>query len=75
MFRSGSVVFLALTKVPESKAGRQDQNFDWPGGVLVSLGFGGIVLALIESTPVAARGGRRDPDPRSCFGNCMHRRR
>src|SRR5713101_8174949 len=44
-----AVVWLAMWKVPESKAGNQGQQFDWPGGLLAALGFGGIVYALIES--------------------------
>jgi EmrB/QacA subfamily drug resistance transporter len=48
-----AVVWLALWKVPESRAGNQDGQFDWPGGLLAALGFGGIVYALIESAPLA----------------------
>jgi MFS family permease len=44
---------LALWKVPESRAGAQVRQLDWPGGLLAALGFGGIVFALIESVPVA----------------------
>ena len=47
------VLILTLWKVPESSARAQGQQFDWPGGLLAALGFGGIVFALIESTPVA----------------------
>ena len=47
------VLLLALCKVPESRAGSQSQQFDWLGGLLAALGFGGIVFALIESMPVA----------------------
>src|SRR5580700_6004032 len=47
------VLLLALWKVPESRAGNQEQQFDWPGGLLAALGFGGIVFALIQSVPVA----------------------
>jgi EmrB/QacA subfamily drug resistance transporter len=47
-----AVVWLALWKVPESKA-VQSQQFDWVGGLLAALGFGGIVFALIESVPLA----------------------
>src|ERR1700693_1909529 len=36
------VLLLALWKVPESRAGAQGQPFDWPGGLLAALGFGGI---------------------------------
>jgi EmrB/QacA subfamily drug resistance transporter len=48
-----AVLWLALWKVPESRAGNQGQRLDWPGGLLAALGFGGIVFALIESSPVA----------------------
>jgi EmrB/QacA subfamily drug resistance transporter len=47
------VLALTLWKVPESTAGRQGQQFDWLGGLLAALGFGGIVYGLIESAPVA----------------------
>ena len=48
-----AVLSLALWRVPESRARNQGQQFDWPGGLLAALGFGGIVFALIESRPVA----------------------
>jgi EmrB/QacA subfamily drug resistance transporter len=48
-----AVLALALWKVPESRAGAKGQQFDWRGGLLAVLGFGGIVLALIDSMPVA----------------------
>jgi EmrB/QacA subfamily drug resistance transporter len=50
-----ALVILAITqwKVPESRAGNPDRHFDWFGGVLAALGFGGIVFALIESIPEA----------------------
>src|SRR5438105_7237379 len=51
------VLLLALWKVPESRASSQGQPFDWPGGLLAALGFGGIVFALIESAPVAGAAG------------------
>lgn len=44
-----AVVLLTLWKVPESKVDRRSEGFDWVGGLLAVLGFGGIVLALIES--------------------------
>jgi EmrB/QacA subfamily drug resistance transporter len=47
------VLFLTLWKVPESRAANRSSHFDWLGGLLAVLGFGGIVLALIESMPVA----------------------
>jgi EmrB/QacA subfamily drug resistance transporter len=54
----GLIVFgLTLWKVPESKAASHDQPFDWLGGLLTALGFGGIVFALIESAPAAGIAG------------------
>jgi EmrB/QacA subfamily drug resistance transporter len=49
-----AVLWLSLWKVPESSAGTPQQQFDWTGGVLAALGFGGIVFGLIESAPGAA---------------------
>jgi len=46
------VLLLVLWKIPESRAG-QGQRFDWPGGLMAALGFGGIVFAMIESMPAA----------------------
>src|SRR5437879_2580465 len=46
-----AVVWLTLWKVPESRADNRSQRFDWFGGLLAVIGFGGIVLALIESMP------------------------
>ncbi len=51
------VVWLALWKVPESTAGQHGRQFDWAGGLLAALGFGGIVFALIESAPLAGIAG------------------
>jgi EmrB/QacA subfamily drug resistance transporter len=48
-----AVLLLSLWKVPESRAGAQGKGFDWPGGLLAALGFGGIVFGLIESAPAA----------------------
>jgi len=48
-----AALWLSLWKVPESRAGTQGQQFDWLGGLLAALGFGGIVFGLIESVPVA----------------------
>ena len=47
------VLVLTLWKVPESSASNQGRQFDWPGGMLAALGFGGIVFAFIESVPWA----------------------
>jgi EmrB/QacA subfamily drug resistance transporter len=49
-----AVLCLTLWKVPESRADNGSQRFDWLGGLLAVLAFGGIVLALIESMPAAA---------------------
>jgi EmrB/QacA subfamily drug resistance transporter len=47
------VLFLTQWKVPESRAANRGSHFDWPGGLLAVAGLGGIVLALIESMPIA----------------------
>jgi len=47
------VVALTLWKVPDTWASNRGVEFDWPGGLLAALGFGGIVFALIESMPAA----------------------
>ena len=48
-----AALWLTLSKVPESRAGNRSQRFDWLGGLLAVLAFGGIVLGLIESMPAA----------------------
>jgi EmrB/QacA subfamily drug resistance transporter len=52
-----AVMCLSLWKVPESKSAVQSPQFDWPGGLLAALGFGGIVFGLIESAPVSGIAG------------------
>jgi EmrB/QacA subfamily drug resistance transporter len=52
-----AVAWLALWRVPESRSSQHNQLFDWVGGLLAALGFGGIVFALIESVPLAAIAG------------------
>jgi EmrB/QacA subfamily drug resistance transporter len=47
------VLLLALWKIPESRAAVRTQKFDWAGGLWAALGFGGIVFALIDSSPLA----------------------
>jgi EmrB/QacA subfamily drug resistance transporter len=47
------VLLMTLFKVPEASAGSRSARFDWPGGLLAVAGFGGIVIALIESMPLA----------------------
>jgi EmrB/QacA subfamily drug resistance transporter len=46
------VLWLTLWKVPESGRATESPVFDWPGGLLAAVGFGGVVFALIESRPV-----------------------
>jgi EmrB/QacA subfamily drug resistance transporter len=47
------VLSIILWKVPESRASNLGGQFDWPGGLLATLGFGGVVFALIESKAAA----------------------
>ena len=48
-----AVLILSLRKVPESRAADRNRQFDWFGGMLAVIGFGGVVFALIDSMPVA----------------------
>src|SRR5262249_24610445 len=43
------VLMLALWRVPESRAGDAGARADWPGGLMATVGLGGIVFALIQS--------------------------
>jgi MFS family permease len=52
-----ALVWLTLWKVPESRAENRSQRFDWLGGLLAVLAFGGVVLGLIESMPAAGATG------------------
>jgi EmrB/QacA subfamily drug resistance transporter len=53
-----AVLGLTFWKVPESSAGGNAvTRFDWPGALLAVAGFGGIVVGLIESIPLAGAGG------------------
>jgi MFS family permease len=47
------VLILALWRVPESKAGDAGARADWLGGLLATVGLGGIVFALIQSVLIA----------------------
>ncbi len=51
------VLVLVTQHVPESKGGKRDRRLDWIGAALASVGLGGMVFGLIESS---ARGWR-DP--------------
>jgi EmrB/QacA subfamily drug resistance transporter len=46
------VLMLAFWRVPESRAGAGGRA-DWLGGLLATVGLGGIVFALIQSVPIA----------------------
>jgi len=52
-----AVLFLALWKVPESRAGVRGGSPDFLGGLLAALGLGGIVFALIQSSRAAGVAG------------------
>jgi EmrB/QacA subfamily drug resistance transporter len=52
-----AVLALTLSRVPESRAAGNSHRFDWVGGLLAVLGFGGIVIALIDSMPLAGAAG------------------
>jgi EmrB/QacA subfamily drug resistance transporter len=52
-----AVLLLTFWKVPESSAADQSRRFDWAGGLLAVLGLGGIVFALIDSSPAAGVAG------------------
>lgn len=48
-----AVLLLTLWRVPESRSTDRGEHFDWQGGLLAALGFGGVVFALIEAKPAA----------------------
>jgi MFS family permease len=50
------VVLITIWKVPESRSGSKNP-FDWAGGFVTALGFGGVVYALIESKPLVGAAG------------------
>jgi EmrB/QacA subfamily drug resistance transporter len=52
-----TVALITLWKVPESRADSHSHSFDWAGGILAALGFGGVVFALIESRPIVGVAG------------------
>jgi EmrB/QacA subfamily drug resistance transporter len=52
-----AVLLLTFLRVPESSAADQSRRFDWAGGLLAVLGFGGIVFGLIDSSPGAGVAG------------------
>jgi EmrB/QacA subfamily drug resistance transporter len=49
-----AVVALTLWRVPESRATDRSRHLDWPGVLLTTLGLGGVVYALIESSQGSA---------------------
>ncbi len=48
-----AVVALIIWRVPECGTKNQDVKLDWPGVLLTTIGFGGIVYAFIQSAPLA----------------------
>lgn len=52
-----AVLLSTVWKVPERSTARAGRRFDWAGGLLAVLGFGGIVVALIDSEPAAGAAG------------------
>ncbi|MCU1339263.1 MAG: drug resistance transporter, EmrB/QacA subfamily [Bryobacterales bacterium] len=48
-----AVILLTIWRVPECGAKSADRRLDWPGTILNTIGLGGIVYALIESSPIA----------------------
>jgi EmrB/QacA subfamily drug resistance transporter len=47
-----AVIVISLWHVPESKNEEQQGRLDWPGAALATLGLGGVVYGLIESSRV-----------------------
>ena len=47
---AAAVIAIALRHVPESRSARIQGKLDWLGALLVTLGLGGVVYALIESS-------------------------
>lgn len=45
-----AVIVISLLRVPESKEKTQHGSLDWPGAALATLGLGGVVYGLIESS-------------------------
>jgi EmrB/QacA subfamily drug resistance transporter len=52
-----TVALITLWRVPESRADSHSHSFDWAGGILAALGFGGVVFALIEWRPIVGVAG------------------
>jgi len=44
------VILISLRHVPESRAGEEKSGLDWTGALLATLGLGGVVYGLIESS-------------------------
>lgn len=47
---AAAVIAIALRHVPESRNAKVQGNLDWLGALLVTLGLGGVVYGLIESS-------------------------
>jgi EmrB/QacA subfamily drug resistance transporter len=48
-----AVVAVAIWRVRESEAKKEDPRLDWIGALLTTIGLGGIVYGLLESRPMA----------------------
>ncbi|MCI0389476.1 MAG: MFS transporter [Acidobacteria bacterium] len=44
------VLLISFRRVPESRSGERDKSLDWLGAGLATLGLGGVVYGLIESS-------------------------
>jgi EmrB/QacA subfamily drug resistance transporter len=51
------LVLLIVWRIPECRSKVQAQPLDWPGAMLAAIALGGIVYALIESSPLAGAAG------------------
>ena len=72
MFRWGwRSLLLTLWKVPESRADNRSRQFDWFGGLLAVLGFGGIVLGTDRIDAGRGRGGGRRADCAVVLGSAL----
>lgn len=49
---AAAVVLIALWHVPESRDKNESGSLDWPGAFLATVGLGGLVFGLIESSRV-----------------------
>lgn len=53
---AAAVLVIALRHVPESRDRNEDGPIDWPGALLATMGLGGVVYGLIESSRLGFHG-------------------